>query len=328
MNVCLSIRIAIIPLIVGTLVLCGATPMLANPSTNEHPTDVEPVTPLWASSALQPLGLTVSLDSHADFLRADPEDSITDPVVIDLTTAGFAPGDLLRLSYSGWFYFGGACTGSPTPLDDVIVLSVFSASATLLASDEAHRIPDAIDTGPDWFTGPTFVHNLPRDIPEDFRILPGSPNEQHPDGFEIEVPTGARYLFVAVGDGWYQDNCGQLEITIADIPIGYGDIAGRVWYDRNGDGFQGGFEPGLAGVGVILRQGGVRIGTAITGDGGWYRFSLLPHGTYIVREDQPRDLRFSSTPDEMIVHVEAGQETRTDFGDWNGLPIYFPWISR
>jgi hypothetical protein len=47
-----------------------------------------------------------------------------------------------------------------------------------------------------------------------------------------------------------------------------------------------------------------------------------------VREVQPSWLRYSTTPDEVVVFVGAGQELRVDFGDWNGVAIWLPLIVR
>lgn len=328
----MAVRMAIHMVIASFVVaatLGAATPTRANPSGDDPPSDAVLSTSLLRPPVPESLRLTVPLDGRATYLRTDDGDSTGDPAIIDLTAAGLTPGVLLRLSYSGWFYFGGACTGTPTPLNDVGIFAVFSTSSALLPPSELHRVPGAIDAGPDYFTGPTFFSHLPQDIPEDFRVLPSSPDEQNPDGFEIETPAGARYLFIGIGDSWYQDNCGQMEVTVVNgTANGYGEIAGRVWYDRDGDRLQGALEPGLMGIGVNLRQEGVQIGTTITGDGGWYRFALLPRGKYIVAENQPGNLRFSSTPNEVTVRVEVSQTISVDFGDWNGLSMRFPLLSR
>ena len=101
-----------------------------------------------------------------------------------------------------------------------------------------------------------------------------------------------------------------------------------MWFDLNGDQVKGQYEPGLIGVGVLLLQGGVQIGTLTTGGGGAYSFTLLPPGRYRVRETHPEQLRFSSTTDEVTIEVAAGETRTVNFGDWNGRPTYLPLILR
>jgi photosystem II stability/assembly factor-like uncharacterized protein len=108
----------------------------------------------------------------------------------------------------------------------------------------------------------------------------------------------------------------------------YGEIRGIVWFDLNGDQIRNPYEPGLIGVEVLLLQEGVQIGTTTTGGGGAYSFTVLPPGRYRVREVQPEQRRFSSTPDEMTVDIAAGETRIVDFGDWDGRALYLPLVLR
>jgi len=107
-----------------------------------------------------------------------------------------------------------------------------------------------------------------------------------------------------------------------------GSIAGVVWHDRDGDGQQTPDEPGVLGIVVKLYAGGLQIGETTTLGDGAYHFGALVPGAYVVRAGQPGWLRFSSTPDEVVVVVAAGQALRVDFGDWNGVAIWLPLIVR
>jgi hypothetical protein len=73
---------------------------------------------------------------------------------------------------------------------------VFSASGTILASDQAARVPDAIDASTDTVTDPTSAGDLATDIPEDFLCA----------DVIVPVPSGATHLFVGVNDSAYGDN--------------------------------------------------------------------------------------------------------------------------
>jgi hypothetical protein len=79
---------------------------------------------------------------------------------------------------------------------------------------------------------------------------------------------------------------------------------------------------------VDLFQGNTQIGTRTTKGGGVYRFSMLPPGTYTLREADPGWLRFSSTPNQVTFSLNAGLEAAVNFGDWNGQPVWLPLIVR
>ena len=60
-------------------------------------------------------------------------------------------------------------------------------------------------------------------------------------------------------------------------------IGDRVWDDQNHNGIQDAGEPGVPGVGVVLRDGsGATVGHAVTDASGLYLFDRLPPGAYRV----------------------------------------------
>ncbi len=116
-------------------------------------------------------------------------------------------------------------------------------------------------------------------------------------------------------------------VTLTPTPP-LGTVGGTVWLDRNGDGTWGAEEPGLIGVAVTLLSGGAEIRSARTAGDGSYRFDGLPPGLYRLRQTNPPWARFSSTPDQLDVFVAAEQWLVVDFGDWNGLAMYLPLLTR
>ena len=152
--------------------------------------------------------LTVQVDPAGTFLHT-VNDSPGSPTIVDLAAAGFAPGDVLKLSYSvpppGFSAYG--CGGPFVGAEDTEVIGVFSGSSSLLPPSASARVPNAIDAGSDFVTGPTFNGNEPTDIPQDFRLFP-------PSEFTIEIPAGATHLFLGIYDSFYAGNCGQITVTI------------------------------------------------------------------------------------------------------------------
>lgn len=123
---------------------------------------------------------------------------------MDLSALGIIPGDLLEISISGKiaYYMG------QTPQEPFSVMGLFSSSDSLLGQAELHRVPGAINSGvAPHLTLNTLFGNEPTDIPEDFQIFPLT-------GFQIQVPSGAKYLFLAVEDSYWADNSGTLAATL------------------------------------------------------------------------------------------------------------------
>jgi hypothetical protein len=142
-----------------------------------------------------------ALDPKGTYLRTHEDPSATSCSVIDLPSCGIEPGDTLRIYRNGAFEYH--CTaeypeGIPDDPDGLGTICVFSSSNILLSSENAARVPGAIEAGEDYVTAPTLRGSLPTDIPEDFAMV---------DSVSVVVPAGALYLFVAANDVFYGDNC-------------------------------------------------------------------------------------------------------------------------
>ena len=114
-------------------------------------------------------------------------------------------------------------------------------------------------------TGATTVIVDPATLPPDFNTTP------------TNGPLARNYTLVA-GLDWLRADFGF------DAPAGVtASIGDTVFFDADGDGAQGGGEPGIAGVTVrILDAGGIVVGTAITDASGNYDFVGLIPGAYRV----------------------------------------------
>lgn len=149
-----------------------------------------------------PLVLTVSVDPKATFLRTILQDTPALPTILDLEAVGVVPGDLLAITYEvpppGFSFYG--CGGPFVDAKRAPVMGVFSGSNTLLKKTALARVPDAIDGGAAYDSSYSVS-----DIPEDFGIF---------QGLTIVVPTGASHLFLAMGDSYWGDNCGTINVTI------------------------------------------------------------------------------------------------------------------
>jgi subtilisin-like proprotein convertase family protein len=142
------------------------------------------------------LGLptTAGVDPRATFLHT-ANDSPNDPSPFPLWQFGLEPGHVIRLERLGDWDNG---PGNDTYTN---MLAVFSTSTAVLPPQQLHRLPDAIEAGPDAATPCTHYGCEPTDIPEDFPV-------SHPLWSEIylPVPAGAAYLFVTAVDSLYGDN--------------------------------------------------------------------------------------------------------------------------
>src|SRR5919107_1936922 len=97
------------------------------------------------ASVPSPAPISGNVSVKATFLHAGAGDAPAPPRVVDLSAAGYKPGDTLRISYkvapSGFSYFG--CQGPFERTEDVRLLGVFSSSSELLASSARARVPGA-----------------------------------------------------------------------------------------------------------------------------------------------------------------------------------------
>ncbi|MFP4031440.1 MAG: SdrD B-like domain-containing protein [Desulfococcaceae bacterium] len=124
-----------------------------------------------------------------------------------------------------------------------------------------------------------------------------------------------------------------ISVTDADIPgldFGFvrerifGCLGDRVWRDDDGDGVEDPDEPGLPGVRVFLdtddngRWDPDREPALVTDENGFYRFTGLPPGDYVVRVDSstvPAGYVLTGGTDPRRLALEPGQECRnSDFG--------------
>ncbi|MGB4979574.1 MAG: Ig-like domain-containing protein, partial [Anaerolineae bacterium] len=154
--------------------------------------------------------VTVPVDPKGTYLHTSADDQPGAPMIVDLAARGFVPGDQLKLTYTGNFNPWSGFVGPK----DVVLLGVFSNSATLLAQGEAHRVPGAVDAGADYVTSPTYFGTEPTDISEDFRLYPPYRTPEDPTGFVIGIPPGATHLFLGIGDAFFTDNVGELFVTL------------------------------------------------------------------------------------------------------------------
>jgi hypothetical protein len=160
------------------------------------------------SVSWQPLPTVYSVDAKGTFLCADTCDTVTDPRIIDLSSLQVHPGDWLNLERRGAWAAGSGWADNQSCL-----VGVFSSSTALGIQASHFRVSGAIDAGEDLYTGPTFNGYLPTDIPEDFLI-------QWP--LSVQVPAGARYLFVGTLDSHYGDNSdpnGDLAIVVTPAAV-------------------------------------------------------------------------------------------------------------
>ena len=135
---------------------------------------------------------TIPIGVHSAYLHIDRADTASAAYAIDLAALGLVPGYTILLEPVGDWDAG--------PGGDVqtTMLGIFSANATVLPGSLLHRIPGAIDAGPDNFSGGTWPNNEPTEVAEDFTI--------QPPGLSIVIPPGATTLFVTPADIYYTDN--------------------------------------------------------------------------------------------------------------------------
>jgi hypothetical protein len=149
------------------------------------------------------------VNPRAAFLTVAAQDvNATPAVIIDLATLGFVQGDLVRLQRLGDFSF--QLTG---PENGTSMIAVFSSSNVLLGPTVARRVPGAIATGlPPFVSQPTSQGQIPTDIPEDFFVV--NPT--------VQIPAGARFLFVGTPDifnGDNQDFDGDYAISVSPASL-------------------------------------------------------------------------------------------------------------
>ncbi|HLP00088.1 MAG TPA: hypothetical protein VK171_15945, partial [Fimbriimonas sp.] len=134
------------------------------------------------------------INSPATYLLTNGETPFF-TIPVDLIAAGFVPGQTVLLQRLGSYNdFGG-------PIPNAYGLTgVFSSSNVILPWPILNRIPGAIDAGNDWTSLPTFIGNVPTDIPEDFEIdnMAGTMGP-----LLITIPAGAQYIWASAQDNFY-----------------------------------------------------------------------------------------------------------------------------
>jgi subtilisin-like proprotein convertase family protein len=141
------------------------------------------------------LPATAGIDPRATYLHTSSNDSPHNPTPFPLLSFGLQPGDVIRLERLGDWDNG---PGSDTITN---MIAVFSASPSFLPPSASHRVPDAIDAGPDVVTSCTWYGCEPTDIPEDFSVSNAEWSE-----IVVAVPAGATHLFLSAADSLYYDN--------------------------------------------------------------------------------------------------------------------------
>jgi hypothetical protein len=205
------------------------------------------------------------------------------PAIVDLEAKGFAENEKIVIRYTADVDGTGAWGGSvPSYLwkdGDAPVLALFSATPDLKPIGDLHRVPGAIDFGWDFKTDHTWwdddcesVANAAAtkgivvdrgeetDIPEDFLIYPYS-------GMKLQIPEGAKYLFLCLYEVYYPDDTGVVTLTI-----------------ENATGIEDGYDHRLGGVEVTLLApsagGPTTVAVTLTDDEGGYSFSGVDEGDY------------------------------------------------
>ena len=157
-------------------------------------TGVDPTDPGTQPPTQPPAGILTfaSVNPQATYLRTDP--NTPGAVPYRLADFGLQGGDRVCFTARGDYFavpgVRASSTGGP------LATGVFSASTTLTAGSDLNRATDAL--GGTWSiaTGPRSTDGAPTDITQDFDATNAC----------YTVPTGARYVFFSVVDGYFVDN--------------------------------------------------------------------------------------------------------------------------
>jgi hypothetical protein len=135
--------------------------------------------------------------------------------------------------------------------------------------------------------------------------------------------------------GYSRTTPGSLPITIgnsnAQASFGYrqnGTVSGMVFRDNNANAQIDLGEHGIGGVEITLLtlQGSVSA-TQQTASSGYYLFSLVLPGDYVVKETTPPGFS-STTPDEVPITLTPGGSASANFGDRAGYDLRLPFIAK
>jgi hypothetical protein len=174
------------------------------------------------SPVLEPVDFSemqVDVSALGTFLRADPnmEESgppVQKPTIIDLDAEGLGDAKWISIKYSGEISIAAGDRGYGKKYADgeIRLIGLFSATSELRSIDNLNRVPGAINSGEDYETGETYFGNAPTDISEDFII-------KYLIGSNIEIPSGAKFLFLCCADIYYPDNAGTIQVTITKLEL-------------------------------------------------------------------------------------------------------------
>jgi len=166
--------------------------------------------------------LQVDVSALGTFLRADPimeegGSPVEPPTIIDLEATGILGEKWILISYSGEI-FHAIDWGDGDPKEDgyINLIGIFSTTAELESIDNLNRVPGAIASNVGFETDETYFTEMSTDIPEDF--LSGDHT-----GTKIEIPDGAKFLFLCNPDVYYPDNFGTFQVTIKTLETGQSD---------------------------------------------------------------------------------------------------------
>ena len=201
--ICLFLIICFTPIFIGNVIV----------SADEGMVEI-------SSPALEPVEffeMQVDVSALGTFLRADPNmeeggSPVQGPTIIDLDAEGLSDLKWVSINYSGEIFYGvGERDYGKKYVDgEVIVIGLFSATSELKSIENLNRVPGVINFGEDYKTSETYFGNVPTDISEDFII-------KSLIGSNIEIPSGAKFLFLCIADIYYPDNSGTIQVTITKL---------------------------------------------------------------------------------------------------------------
>ena len=174
-----------------------------------------------SSPALEPVEFSeiqVEASSLGTFLHVYPymEEGVSliqEPPIIDLEAEGLSDSKWVSINYSGEIYYeGGWGVGKKQVDGEIPLIGVFSSTSELKSIDNLNRVLGAINSEPDYKTAETYFGNFPTDISEDFII-------RSIFGNSIEIPSGAKFLFLCYADINYPDNAGTIQVTSTKIEL-------------------------------------------------------------------------------------------------------------
>ncbi len=168
-----------------------------------------------SSQVLEPVDFSemqVDVSALGTFLRADPNmeeggSPVQKPTIIDLDAEGLSDAKWISINYHGEVFLS---YGKKHVNDEIRLIGLFSATSELKSIENLNRVPEAINSGEDYKTGETYFGNVPTDISEDFII-------KYLIGSNIEIPSGAKFLFLCCADIYYPDNAGTIQVTITKL---------------------------------------------------------------------------------------------------------------